>query len=171
METPRQANSRTRDGPHRQIEMRLDGGKEKLFWLLLAVAILFLSMMGLAGQSEAKCGLRCLNKRTIVLSLRLSHAEATIRRQRGELEEAQAKTTGALSGLLGCLAQIPVSRYGEEDGPFGYQFFGRPGEEPSLFSSTALDATHPDTPVGAWILVNSCEPVGPTLRSWLLPQR
>ena len=146
--------------------MRMDW-RERLWVLLIVLALLFLAMMGFAGHSEADCRIRCLNRQVNALHLqylprrvaRLEERLSAIESRNAALEARVAKLEGVDSGLtkfLRCTAEVPLSRYGEPTGPSGYLFELHRPDGISLLPTTALDLTYPNDPVDTWALVNSC---------------
>lgn len=140
---------------------------DRLVYLALLALLFIVGFLWGASQGEAApCKLHCLNKRVGALSSRVSALEESLEAREGEvasLRQNASQLASKVNGLLGCLGQMPVSRYGEEGGPLGYQFFGRRSGGPELFPTTALDATREGTAVGAWLLYNVCQP-GEALR-------
>jgi hypothetical protein len=59
-----------------------------------------------------------------------------------------------LQTLVGCLAEVPLSQYGDPSGTFGYVF--NPSGGGTTFNTTALDVTITGDPVGGWALFDGC---------------
>lgn len=136
---------------------------EKILWLLALLTLVCGLLWGfnIGRATAAPCKLHCLGKRVGALSGRVSTLEESLEAREGEiasLRQNASQLASKVNGLLGCLGQMPVSRYGENNGPFGYQFFTQSKEGNELRSTTALDATHFGTQVGAWIFLNLCQP-------------
>ena len=122
----------------------------KLF-LLIASAVVVVALAG-AGSADAKCGVKCLNKKVRTLSSQMSQAQATINQQAQQI----AQTTQDLNQLHSCFAEAPLTDYGDASGSFGYVFDndGSGGDDP--FFTSALDITSTDDVVTAWFLFDSC---------------
>ena len=88
----------------------------KLF-LLIASAVVVVALAG-AGSADAKCGVKCLNKKVRTLSSQMSQAQATINQQAQQI----AQTTQDLNQLHSCFAEAPLTDYGDASGSFGYVF-------------------------------------------------
>ncbi len=143
-------------------------GRERLCLLALAFAVFYLAIMADAGHSEpwhhnVKC-FRCVERQVRGLlhqglPSRMRRVEAQVEAQDqyiSWLEERSERLEAKVSGLLKCLGEVPLSRYGEEQGPSGYVFNLNAPEGPTTLTTTALDITYPKDPVGAWVLVNVC---------------
>lgn len=137
------------------------GWRGRAAYFALALGLMLFCLLLFTGRSQAQCGLRCLNKRVGALSGRVSTLEESLEAREGEiasLRQNASQLASKVNGLLGCLGQMPVSRYGENSGPFGYQFFTESKSGNELRSTTALDATHFGTQVGTWVFLNLCQP-------------
>lgn len=122
----------------------------KLF-LLIASAVVVVALAG-ASSADAKCGVKCLNKKVRALSSQMSQAQATIDQQAKQI----AQTTQDLNQLHSCFAEAPLTDYGDAAGSFGYAFDndGTGGNGP--FFTSALDITSTGDAVTAWFLFDSC---------------
>lgn len=61
----------------------------------------------------------------------------------------------AMRGLFNCLAEVPVTQYGDPNQTFGYQF--NSGDGSPIFGTSALDITQQvGGSVGAWFLIDRC---------------
>jgi|GEM_PF-1358765 len=134
--------------------------------LAITVAALVLALAA-AGSAEARCGVRCLNQQVKQLTRGLKKAEQTIATQgRTIAQQSQAiaavQNEGAITGkkvnaLYSCLVEIPLTQYGQPEGPFGYLFqYENEAEEVQVIETTALDATYPGDGVGGWALFDEC---------------
>jgi len=157
--------------------------------LIALTAMLALSLAFSAG-AQARCSVACLNHRVKQLSNGLIRAEKKI----SALKRTVNQQTEAIAGLgevgkkvdtlYECLFEVPITQFGEPGGPFGYLFqFENEAEELDSEPITALDVPYEGEPVGAWFLIDGCNPVktaglssaralGPPAGSTaLLPQR
>lgn len=147
--------------------------------VLLALASALITFLIFAGSSEGRCGVKCLNRQVNALHLqylpiRVKRLEERLDAQDAyvaQLQERIAKLEQGKAGLstfLRCTAEVPLTRYGQPQGPSGYLFqLDRP-EGATTFPTTALDLTYPRDPVGAWALVNGCNLDRVTAKSALL---
>ncbi len=139
--------------------------------LVVSVAALVLAM-AFAGTAEAKCGVGCLNRKVKKLSSGLAKAQQTITSQsktiaqqgqaiaslsqtvssQGSAIAGQEQAVAKATSQLGCIAEVPVSEYGEPGGAYGYVW--DTGTE--TFDTTALDVPYPGEGVGAWFLIDKC---------------
>jgi hypothetical protein len=119
--------------------------------LLIASAAVVIALAG-ASSADAKCGIKCLNKKVNGLSHQLSQAEATINQQAQQI----AQSSQSVTELQNCLAEAPLTDYGDPSGSFGYLFDndGTGGDDP--FFTSALDITSTGDTVNAWFLFDSC---------------
>jgi hypothetical protein len=142
--------------------------------LVAMAAVLALSLV-FSGAAQAKCNVTCLNHRVRQLSTGLIKAEKTIASlsrtvsQQGQQISALNQTVaaqGAAISKLGqpdefvtfleeCLFQVPLNQYGESPGEEGY-LYETPAE---TFRTTALDVVSEGEAVGAWFLINGCNPL------------
>jgi outer membrane murein-binding lipoprotein Lpp len=122
----------------------------KLF-LLIAAGAVVVALTG-ASSADAKCGVKCLNKKVNQLSGQVSRAQATIDQQAQQI----AQTTQDLNQLHSCFAEAPLTDFGDAAGSFGYVFDndGNGGDGP--FFTSALDISETGGPVTAWFLFDSC---------------
>lgn len=134
--------------------------------LLALVAILVLSL-GLGASAQARCGVTCLNHRVRQLSNGLIRAQRTISSlkqtvgQQGETIAAQQQAIGGLGetgkkvdALYECLFEVPISRYGVPEEEEGYLY----ENATETFPTTALDVAFEGDFVGAWFLIDGCNP-------------
>jgi hypothetical protein len=132
----------------------------------LALLAALLTFLVLAGSSEGRCGVNCLRNqvnalRLQYLPLRMKRLEARVEAQSAYVSWLQARSSrleARLSELTGCLGEVPLARYGEEQGPSGYLFRLESPEEAQIFPTTALDISYPDDPVGFWAFANTYNP-------------
>lgn len=144
-----------------------------LFGLALLAALV--TLLALAGHSQARCGTTCLGLKLQALQRQLLPSRVRALESRLEeqdryitwledratrLEAKAAEQKAKLAALQGCMGEVPISRYGEEIGPSGYLFRLETPEETTLLATTALDVTYPNDPVGAWIFANTCNKEG-----------
>jgi hypothetical protein len=126
----------------------------KLLLLSLAgIGVLFLAP---AGSAEGACKLKCLNKKVNNLSRQLAQAEATISQQNQQINAQTQRINGntqALDNLIGCLAEAPLTQYGDPPDD-GYVF----DQGMTTFNTTALDLTESGDPIGGWALFDACNP-------------
>lgn len=137
----------------------------------LALAILLLIL--LPASAVARCRFACI-------AHKVTDLKALVVGQQAQLEEGEERLDQqavAIEGLRGrvsalegrnvqlatwassfqrCLGEVPISRYGEEQGPSGYLFQLEGEAQPFTLPTTALDVTYDPDPVGAWIWVNTC---------------
>jgi uncharacterized Zn-binding protein involved in type VI secretion len=141
--------------------------------LVTAVALLALAP-AFTGSAEAKCGVRCLSQQVKKLSRSLQEAEQTIATQgkaiaqQGQTIAQQGQAITSLkseagdasekvNALYGCLVEIPLTQYGEPEGPLGYLFqYENQAEELKTIPTTGLDATYAGDEVGGWALFDEC---------------
>ncbi len=139
-------------------------------FLVGSVGVLIL-VLALSGSAQAKCGIGCLNGKVRKLSASLARAEKTIAAQgqtiaaqgqtiaaQGEAIAAQAQTTTKVNSLYSCLAEVPITEYGDPLGEFGYvfRFENEEKHEPEEVETSALDVTFEGGEVGAWFLIDLC---------------
>jgi uncharacterized coiled-coil protein SlyX len=137
-------------------------------------AALVLSL-AMSGGAQARCSATCLNRKVRQLSSGLIKAEKTIAAlsktvaQQGQqisvLNQTVAAQGATVNGLAGaakfatfleqCLFQVPLDQYGESPGEEGY-LYETPAE---TFRRTALDVVPEGGEVGAWFVINGCNPV------------
>jgi hypothetical protein len=161
--------------------------------LVVALTAVFVMSLGFGSQAEARCSVSCLNHRVMQLSNGLTRAQtaiASLKRtvsQQGQKIAAQEQALAALGefgkkvdALYTCLFEVPISEYGapEEEG-YLYE------NATETFKTTALDVPFPGEFVGAWFLIDGCNPSetasvkaaralappAPNLRTLLQPQR
>ena len=141
----------------------------KLF-LLIASAVVVVALAG-AGSADAKCGVKCLNKKVRTLSNQMSQAQATINQQAQQI----AQTTQDLNQLHSCFAEAPLTDYGDASGSFGYVFDNDGNGSDDPFFTSALDLTSTEDAVTAWFLFDSCntstDPGSAAAKSAIAPLR
>jgi hypothetical protein len=97
-----------------------------------------------AGGAQASChSIGCLSGQIRALTNRVHHDE-----------QVASANAGVFNHLVGCLKEVPATRYGDASGSFGYAFDpggGRPG-----FDTSALDVTLSGGTVSAWVLYDGC---------------
>jgi hypothetical protein len=151
--------------------------------LVVSLAALALTLVFSTG-AEAKCNVKCLTHRVTGLTSALIKAQKTIDAQGQAIAElnrkaaaqeqkiagqgqaissqggaigAQAQAIKQVNSTLGCLFEVPLTEYGEPEGPFGYIFqFENGAEELETFPTTALDVTYPEDFVSGWALFDGC---------------
>lgn len=97
-----------------------------------------------AGPANASCStVSCLQKQVKTLSGQVK-----------KLTKEVKANTKSLKTLTGCLAEAPITRYGDPAGSFGYVF--NPGGGQPTFNTTALDGTPSGGTVSVWALVDKC---------------
>lgn len=134
--------------------------------LLALVAALALSL-GLGASAQATCSVTCLNHRVKQLSSGLIRAQRTISSlkrtvsQQGQTIAAQQQAIGSLGEtgkkvdtLYECLFEIPITEYGVPEEEEGYLYEAAT----ETFPTTALDVPFEGEPVGAWFLIDGCNP-------------
>lgn len=138
---------------------------------VLAIATLVLAL--LPASAVAKCRFACLSHKVTDLKAlsfelreRIEDDEERIsqlvgftvfyRTRSNSLEAANAQLATRLDNFQRCLGEVPVSRYGEEQGPAGYVFQYQGPLGLGSLPTTALDVTYGRDPVGAWIWANTC---------------
>lgn len=150
-------------------------------WLcFFALAALLLPL-----NAEAKCRFACIAHKvtdlkalTLGLSAELEETNDRMDEQATVIESLRSRTVGLESwsvsfagwtnAFFRCFGEVPISRYGEEQGPSGYVFQLQGEEQPSTLQTTALDVTYDPDPVGAWIWANTCNRERVTLSTSLL---
>ena len=65
-----------------------------------------------------------------------------------------ANLSRTLGGVLGCLAEGPITSYGDPSGTFGYAFDNNDGLGP--FLTSGIDWTTSGDPVDGWALFDIC---------------
>jgi hypothetical protein len=147
---------------------------------LAIVAFLLIGEASLPLEATAKCRFACvahkvtdLKRLTLALQTQLGEDEERINQQgaailalrehNASLEATGASLTAAYAflgqrfdGLTKCLGEIPLTRYGEPEGPSGYVFQVSSPQEEFSFPTTALDISYDNSPVGAWAFVDVC---------------
>jgi hypothetical protein len=127
--------------------------RKLLLLSLVGMGVLFLAP---AGSAEGACKLKCLNKKVGNLSRQLAQAEATISQQTQQIN-AQSQRINAntqdLDTLFACLAEAPLTQYGEPPDN-GYVF----DAGMTTFNTTALDVTDSGDEIGGWALFDACNP-------------
>jgi len=124
--------------------------------LLLSLVGMGILLLAPAGTAEGACKLKCLNKKVNRLSSQLAQAEATIAQQTQQINAQTQRINGntqALGELLGCLAEAPLTQYGDPPGA-GYVF----DDGMATFNTTALDLTEHGDQIGGWALFDACNP-------------
>lgn len=133
--------------------------------LMVSVALLVL-VLAFAGSADARCGVGCLNHKVKKLTTSLKQAEQAITAQNEVISQqsqaitaanaGQAKTAKEMHSLVDCLAEVPLTQYGQPDGPLGYvvKYEDEGIEKDGV--TTALDVTYSGDGVGAWALIDSC---------------
>lgn len=150
-----------------------------------AVAIAAVLAALLPASAVAKCRFACvahkvtdLKTLTLELQAELGEAQGRLNQQATAIEALRGRVSALetqdtqistwASSFQHCLGEVPISRYGEEQGPAGYVFqFQGPLGLGSL-PTTALDVTYNPDPVGAWIWVNACNRERITAKTSLL---
>jgi uncharacterized coiled-coil protein SlyX len=142
--------------------------------LLTTAAILALGT-AFAGTAQARCGVSCLNRKVKQLSSALIKNEKTIASlsktvaQQGQTIAAQTQTinqqSAAINALAGaakfatllekCLFEVPLNRYGDPAADEGYLY----ETLTETFKTTALDVVEEGEGVGAWFLIDGCNPL------------
>jgi len=140
--------------------------------LVALTAILVLSL-GASGSAQAKCSVTCLNHRIGQLSNGLIRAEKkisslsrTVSQQEQTIAQQQQTIAGLgetgkkVDALYECLFEVPETQFGEPESPFGYlfQFENEETEELETQPTSALDVPYEGEPVGAWFLIDGCNP-------------
>lgn len=156
-----------------------------------ATVIAALLLIVLPASAVAKCRFACvahkvtdLKRLTLALQTQLEEDEERIdqqgaaivalREHNASLEATGASLTAAynflgqrFTSLTGCLGEIPLTRYGQPEGPSGY-LFRLDGPEATVFPTTALDISYDKSPVGAWAYVDACNQSRVTAQTSLL---
>jgi hypothetical protein len=136
--------------------------------LLALAAVLALSLsLGLGASAQATCSVTCLNHRVRQLSSGLIRAQRTISSlkrtvsQQGETIAAQQQAISGLGEtgkkvdtLYACLFEVPITEYGVPEEEEGYLY----ENATETFPTTALDVPFEGEPVGAWFLIDGCNP-------------
>lgn len=140
----------------------------------LTLVFVFLGMFGpTEGHSAPRCRFACVahkvtDLKTLTLSLqaelgeaedRLDQQATAIEGLRGRVSALEGRNTQLASwasSFQKCLGEVPISRYGQEQGPSGYVFQLQGDEGPFTLPTTALDVTYDPDPVGAWVWINAC---------------
>jgi hypothetical protein len=104
---------------------------------------------------------RCVDAHLNNLHQRLKAAVAVNARQTRRLNSlasvnaTQTRRLNNHAALFACEEIVPLSQYGDPAGTFGYEF--NDGANPTFFTS-AVDVTAEGDTVGAWFVVDACEP-------------
>jgi hypothetical protein len=137
--------------------------------LLLGTLLVALS----PACAVAKCRFACvahkvtdLRSLTLGLQAELEEADERLNQQASAMEGLRGRVSALegrnvqlatwASGFQRCLGEVPISRYGQEQGPAGYVFQYQGPLGLGSLPTTALDVTYGPDPVGAWIWVNAC---------------
>lgn len=144
--------------------------------LIVSIALVALAP-AFAASAGAKCNVSCLNRKVRALASGLAKAEKKIATQdqtiaqlsqkvteQGQATAAQGSAIGVqMQGLkqvnakLNCLIEVPLTQYGQPEGPLGYLFqFENESEELKTLPTTGLDATYPEDFVSGWALFDGC---------------
>lgn len=150
--------------------------------LVASLAALALALMFSPG-AEAKCNVACLGHRVNTLTTALIKTQKTIAAQgktitalsskvaaqeqkvnsqgqaissQGGAINSQGQAIGKVNTALGCLFEVPLTEYGEPEGPAGYLFEFEKEGTPETIPTTALDVTYPEDFVSGWALFDSC---------------
>jgi hypothetical protein len=131
-----------------------------------------LTMLAAAGialvsteAAQAGCrGWRCINRQVTALRNQVNGLRSQLSGLSSALVAADARIASdettinddnqQLQTLFGCLAEAPLTQYGDPLGTFGYVF--NPGGGGSAFNTTALDVTISGGAVGGWALFDGC---------------
>jgi hypothetical protein len=113
--------------------------------------------------AQAKCGLGCLASRISSLQSQVGSMQGQVSSLNGQVSSLSGQVSSlqgqlaaadrTLGTITNCLAETPVTQYGDPSGTFGYVFSN---DGFSSFFTSALDGTAPGHHVGAWFLVDSC---------------
>lgn len=140
----------------------------------LAIVLFVLAMLGpFRSHAAPRCRFACvahkvtdLKALTLGLQAELEEANERLAQQalaieglRGHLSAVEGRNVQLATWAFNfqrCLGEIPISRYGEEQGPAGYVFQYQGPLGLGSLPTTALDVTYDPDPVGAWIWVNAC---------------
>ena len=122
---------------------------------VLASVIAALAMAATGGSAQAaSChNWACVNRT-------LSGQQGQIVALQGQVSTLHTQVTaltssvGTLRGVIACLGEVPMTRYGSSDGSSGYLFDNGDGNGP--FLTTGLDLTASGDPVGGWMLYDGC---------------
>lgn len=137
------------------------------------------------ASAVAKCHFACvahkvtdLKALSLELQDQLGEAENRLNEQALAIEGLRGRVSALegrnvqlatwASGFQRCLGEVPISRYGEEQGPAGYVFQYQGPLGLGSLPTTALDVTYDPDPVGAWIWVNVCNKERVTLSTSLV---
>jgi uncharacterized coiled-coil protein SlyX len=144
--------------------------------LMVSIALVALAP-AFTASAGAKCNVSCLNRKVRALASGLAKAEKTIAAQSQTIAQLNQKVTeqgqttatqGSAIGVqaqglrqvnakLACLVEVPLTQYGQPEGPLGYLFqFENEAEELETLPTTALDATYPEDFVSGWALFDGC---------------
>jgi uncharacterized coiled-coil protein SlyX len=143
--------------------------------LVALAAVLILTMsLGFATGAQAKCSVTCLNNRVKQLANGLIKAEKTIASlsktvsQQAQTIASQGQTISQQNQAIGgfgqtrekvdalyeCLFEVPITEYGNPEEEEGYLY----KTETETLPTTALDVPFEGEPVGAWFLIDGCNP-------------
>ena len=138
---------------------------------LLAASLAALALtLAFSAGAEAKCSVTCLGHRVNSLSTALIKAQKKIAAQDQKIagltqqvnaqEQAisgQGSAVKKVSSALACIFEVPLTEYGEPEGPYGYIYqYENEAEELDTFPTTALDATYLGDFVSGWALFDGC---------------
>jgi hypothetical protein len=128
--------------------------------VLIALTAMLVLSLALSAGAQARCSVACLNHRVQQLSNGLIRAEKKIAALNRTVSQ-QAQTIAGLGevgkkvdALYACLFEVPVTQYGEPEEE-GYLY----ENATETFKTTALDVPFKGEPVGAWFLIDGCNPL------------
>jgi hypothetical protein len=134
---------------------------------LLALAAVLALSLGFGASAQATCSVTCLNHRVRQLSsglIRAQRAISSLKRTVSQQGQTIAAQQQALSGLgetgkkvdtlYECLFEVPITEYGVPEEEEGYLY----ETATETFPTTALDVPFEGEFVGAWFLIDGCNP-------------
>lgn len=137
--------------------------------LVVSVASLVL-VLAFSGSAEAKCKLGCLSGKIKGLGRSLAKAEQTVAAlsqtvaQQGQTIAAQSTVINEqtqafkqVRATFSCLADVPVTEFGDPLGEFGYVFrFENEAKAEEEVETSALDVPFQGEEVDAWFVIDRC---------------
>ena len=124
---------------------------KRLVLIALAAA---LTVLASGTSAQAGCNTaKCLNKKIRTLSTQVTQLQQTVTQQAATIQQTQQ----GLNTVVNCLAEAPLTQYGDPAGDFGYQFDNN--QSPTvedIIGTTALDVTQPTDTVDGWALFDAC---------------
>lgn len=140
------------------------------FLVAVAASLALTASLGFGASAQATCSVTCLNHRVKQLAGGLIKAEKkiaslnqTVSQQtqtiaaQGAAIASMTKAAKFTTALEECLFEVPLNQYGEPGAEEGY-LYETQTPSPEVFKTTALDVVEKGQAVGAWFLIDGCNP-------------